>query len=64
MSTERAQALIARLPGEQAEIVTLRVVAGMEVAQVAKLVGKREGAVRVAAHRGLRHSPSCCRRSM
>jgi RNA polymerase sigma-70 factor (ECF subfamily) len=53
LSTERALALIATLPPEMAEIVTLRIVAGLDVAQVAKLVHKRPGAVRVASHRAL-----------
>jgi RNA polymerase sigma-70 factor (ECF subfamily) len=54
ISTEAALALIATLPREQAEIIVLRVVAGLDVAQVARIVGKSPGAVRVAAHRGLR----------
>jgi RNA polymerase sigma-70 factor (ECF subfamily) len=53
LSTERALALIATLPPDVAEIVTLRVVAGLDVAQVAKLVHKRPGAVRVSSHRAL-----------
>jgi RNA polymerase sigma-70 factor (ECF subfamily) len=53
-STESALALIGCLPREQAEIVLLRHVAGLEVAHVAKVVGKRPGTVRVAAHRGLK----------
>jgi len=54
LSTEAALALIATLPSEQAEVIVLRVVAGLDVGQVARIVGKRPGAVRVAAHRGLR----------
>lgn len=54
MSTADALTLIATLPREQAEIVALRAIAGLDVAQVAELLGKRPGAVRVAAHRGLR----------
>ncbi len=54
LSTEAAVALIASLPREQAEVIVLRVVAGLDVGQVARIVGKRPGAVRVAAHRGLR----------
>jgi RNA polymerase sigma-70 factor (ECF subfamily) len=54
MSTDAALNLIASLPREQAEIIVLRAVAGLDVAQVARIVGKRPGAVRVAAHRGLR----------
>ena len=54
LSTEAALALIALLPREQAEVIVLRVVAGLDVGQVSRIVGKRPGAVRVAAHRGLR----------
>jgi RNA polymerase sigma-70 factor, ECF subfamily len=53
-STEAALALIRRLPRDQGEAVLLRHVAGLDVAQTAKVLGKRAGAVRVAAHRGLR----------
>jgi len=53
-ATAEALALIAELPPDQAEVVTLRVVAGLDVAQVAELVGRRPGTVRVLAHRGLR----------
>jgi len=35
-------------------VVALRVLGGLEVAEVARIVGKRPGAVRVLAHRGLR----------
>ena len=54
MSAQDALRLIATLPREQAEIVALRAIAGLDVSQVAELLGKRPGAVRVAAHRGLR----------
>ena len=48
-------ALIASsLPRDQAEIIMLRVVAGLDAGDVARMVGKTPGAVRVAAHRGLR----------
>jgi RNA polymerase sigma-70 factor (ECF subfamily) len=53
-STRAALALIAELPHDQAEVVALRVLAGMDVAEVARVVGKRPGTVRVLAHRGLR----------
>jgi RNA polymerase sigma-70 factor, ECF subfamily len=53
LSTEGALNLIATLPLEQAEIIMLRVVAGLDVAAVAKLVHKSEGAVRVSCHRAL-----------
>lgn len=53
MSTEAAMRLIALLPRDQAEVVLLRVVAGLDVARCAEVLGKRPGAVRVLAHRGL-----------
>jgi RNA polymerase sigma-70 factor, ECF subfamily len=54
ISTRAALVLIAELPPDQAEVVALRVVGGLDVGQVAALVGKRPGAVRVLSHRGLR----------
>jgi RNA polymerase sigma-70 factor, ECF subfamily len=54
VSARAVVALIATLPREQAEIIMLRVVAGLEATEVARIVGKSPGAVRVAAHRGLR----------
>jgi RNA polymerase sigma-70 factor (ECF subfamily) len=52
--TDWALGLIATLPPDQAEAVMLRVVAGLGVAQVAEVLGKRPGAVRIASMRGLR----------
>ena len=54
LSTEAALALLAGLPQAQAEVVLLRVVVGLDVAQVARIVGKPPGTVRVLVHRGLR----------
>jgi RNA polymerase sigma-70 factor (ECF subfamily) len=54
IATERAIALVSRLPAQQAEVVMLRVVAGLDTDVVAQLVGSTPGAVRVAAHRGLK----------
>jgi RNA polymerase sigma-70 factor, ECF subfamily len=53
-STRAALALVAELPADQAEVVALRVIGGLGVAEVARITGKRPGAVRVLAHRGLR----------
>jgi len=47
------EALAAHLPGDQAEIVLLRVLGDLDVGQVADIVGKSSGAVRVAQHRAL-----------
>jgi RNA polymerase sigma-70 factor, ECF subfamily len=54
MSTQAVLELIKALPRDHAEIIMLRVVAGLDAADVAKIVGKTPGAVRVTAHRALR----------
>ena len=54
ISGQAAVAKIATLPPDQAEVVLLRVVAGLDVAEVAAITGKRPGNVRVLAHRALR----------
>ena len=52
--TRWAIALLAQLPQLQAEVILLRVIAGLDTEAVARMVGRSPGAVRVAAHRGLR----------
>ncbi|MGG7571840.1 RNA polymerase sigma factor [Streptomyces sirii] len=54
LGTGRTMRLIARLPQDQAEAVVLRVVVGLDAKSTAQVLGKRPGAVRTAAHRGLR----------
>jgi len=54
ISTRAVMSALATLPRDQGEIIMLRVVAGLDAADVARIVGKSPGAVRVAAHRGLR----------
>ena len=54
LATRSVMALVARLPALQAEVIMLRVVAGLDNETVARLTGRSPGAVRVAAHRGLR----------
>jgi RNA polymerase sigma-70 factor (ECF subfamily) len=54
ISTSAALELIATLPAAQAEAITLRVVAGLSGPDVARIMGKRPGAVRVLTSRGLR----------
>src|SRR5215469_4323846 len=54
LTTRAAIAHLADMPPLQAEVILLRVVAGLDNQTVAKLVGRSPGAVRVAAHRGLR----------
>ncbi|MGW3361160.1 RNA polymerase sigma factor, partial [Streptomyces bungoensis] len=54
LSTERALELVHSLPRDQAEAVLLRVVVGLDGPAAARVLGKRPGAVRTAAHRGLK----------
>ena len=51
--TDAALALVARLSPLQAEVVMLRVVVGLPVGEVARVVRRSPGAVRVAHHRGI-----------
>ncbi|MET9707081.1 RNA polymerase sigma factor [Streptomyces griseus] len=54
LDTDRTMSLIAQLPQDQAEAVVLRVVVGLDAKSAAQTLGKRPGAVRTAAHRGLK----------
>jgi RNA polymerase sigma-70 factor (ECF subfamily) len=54
LATESAMALLTRLPAHQAEVIMLRVVAGLDTDAVADMLGKSPGNVRVLAHRGLK----------
>lgn len=54
LATGTTMALIAQLPQDQAEAVVLRVVVGLDAKSAAETLGKRPGAVRTAAHRGLK----------
>lgn len=54
LGTKAALELVAKLAPLQAEVILLRVVAGLDTEAVARLLGRSQGAVRVAAHRGLR----------
>ncbi|HVT70648.1 MAG TPA: sigma-70 family RNA polymerase sigma factor [Trebonia sp.] len=54
IGTQSAMALLSRLPAQQAEVIMLRVVAGLDTDAVADLLGKSPGNVRVMAHRGLK----------
>lgn len=51
--TEWIAEQLRRLPARQAEVISLRVVAGLGVAEVASLLGISEANVRVLCHRGL-----------
>jgi RNA polymerase sigma-70 factor, ECF subfamily len=54
MSVQQALGLLAGLSRDQAEAVALRVIVGLDTPDVAKILGKSAGAVRVALHRGLK----------
>ena len=51
---EAVRRIVALLPPDQAEIVLLRVVAGLPVEDVAGITGRKPGTVRVLQHRALR----------
>jgi RNA polymerase sigma-70 factor (ECF subfamily) len=53
-SRDSVRALTAHLKPDQAEVVLLRVVAGLSVEEVAQAMGKSPGAIRVLQHRALR----------
>lgn len=46
--------LVKRLPQEYAEVIMLRVVADLDASEVAEIIGKTQGNVRVLTHRGLK----------
>ncbi len=46
--------LVKRLPQEYAEVIMLRIVADLDASEVAEIVGKTQGNVRVLTHRGLK----------
>lgn len=54
MDTDAALRILGQLSPLQAEVIALRVLTGLPVDEVAGIVGRSPGAVRVAAHRGLR----------
>jgi RNA polymerase sigma-70 factor (ECF subfamily) len=54
LSTAAAITLIRSLPQDQAEAVLLRSVMGLDAKSAGKVLGKRPGAVRTAAYRGLK----------
>lgn len=53
LSTESTLRLISDLPPDQADVVLLRVVAGLDAARVGQVMGKRPGTIRVLQHRAL-----------
>ncbi|GAA0959643.1 sigma-70 family RNA polymerase sigma factor [Actinocorallia libanotica] len=53
LEAEQARVLLHRLPGQQRELVLLRVVAGLSAEETGNVLGMTAGAVRVAQHRAL-----------
>lgn len=51
---EAVQRIVALLPADQAEVILLRVVADLSVEQVAHMLGKKPGTIRVLQSRGLK----------
>ena len=51
---EAADFVVRTLPADQADVVLLRVLGGLDVAEVAHILGKKPGTIRVLQHRGLR----------
>jgi RNA polymerase sigma-70 factor (ECF subfamily) len=54
LDADAAVALIATLPPDQSDVVLLRVIGDLSVAEVAKILGKRPGAIRALQHRALK----------
>jgi RNA polymerase sigma-70 factor, ECF subfamily len=54
VTTDAALSLIASLPPDQAEAVLLRAVMGLDAKSAAQVAGKRAGAIRTSAYRGLK----------
>jgi RNA polymerase sigma-70 factor (ECF subfamily) len=53
VGTDAALALIGTLPRDQAEAILLRVLVGFDAETAGRILGKKAGAVRTAAYRGL-----------
>lgn len=53
LDAQRALGLLARLPGQQRDLVRLRVLGGLTAAETGRVMGMSPGAVRVAQHRAL-----------
>jgi RNA polymerase sigma-70 factor (ECF subfamily) len=51
---ETVELLVTGLPADQAEAVLLRVLGGFDVAEVARVMGRSPGSVRVLCHRALK----------
>lgn len=52
-SMEKTLEKLHQLPPAQAEVIALRIIGGLEIGEIAHIVEKTPGAVRVLSHRGL-----------
>ena len=55
LETDATLALIATLPPDQCDVVLLRVIGDLSVADVARILDKRPGAIRALQHRALKN---------
>lgn len=55
LDAQAAIDLVRRLPPDQADVVLLRVIGGLDTPRLAEILGKSPGAIRVLQHRGLRN---------
>jgi RNA polymerase sigma factor (sigma-70 family) len=53
LGAERVRRLLAALPADQRDVVVMRVLADLSIAQVAEAIGRSEGAVKQLQRRGL-----------
>jgi RNA polymerase sigma-70 factor, ECF subfamily len=53
LEAQRARALLARLPGNQRQLLVLRVLTGLSAEETGAVLGMSAGAVRVSQHRAL-----------
>ncbi len=54
LTSEAAMRTVNSLPGDQADVILLRVVTGLRTEEVATIMGKPRGTIRVLQHRALR----------
>ncbi|HEV7205177.1 MAG TPA: sigma-70 family RNA polymerase sigma factor [Jatrophihabitans sp.] len=53
LAADRVRAVLQRLPDDQREVVTLRIVADLSIEQVAEIIGRSPGAVKQLQRRGM-----------
>ena len=54
MAHKAAAAIAGLLTSDQAEVILLRVLGGLDIEEITKILGKRSGAVRALQHKGIR----------